>query len=61
MQREYNTQCPVCNNAFTIVGNGNQVNCPYCSALLTIGGSSNHETDYYDEDMEGADGYYGFD
>jgi uncharacterized Zn finger protein (UPF0148 family) len=70
------TNCCVCGLPFRALGDGNFVACPYCGAELSFTLVKNNrysqrkepqydpELDnplYYDEDLEGAPGYYGGD
>jgi len=55
-------ECYRCHGTFTLVGGGSYTTCPYCRNRIHIKGRPVYddlETDYYDEDMEGAPGYYG--
>lgn len=70
------TNCCVCGLPFRAMGEGNFVTCPYCGAELSFTPVWNNrysqsnepqydlELDnplYYDEDLEGAPGFYGGD
>lgn len=70
------TNCCECGLPFRVVGEGQFVTCPYCGAELSLkpiknNGYSMHEEPlydpeldnplYYDEDLEGAPGFYGGD
>lgn len=70
------TNCCVCGLPFRALGGGNFVTCPYCGAELSFTPVRNnrfskqneHQCDsgmddplYYDEDLEGAPGFYGND
>ena len=70
------TTCCECGLPFRVMGEGNYVTCPYCGAELSFTPIQNNhfsnrkesqydpELDnplYYDEDLEGAPGYYGGD
>ena len=70
------TTCCVCGLSFRALGDGNYVTCPHCGAELSFTPPRNNrcqrrnefqhvpELDnplYYDEDLEGAPGFYGED
>lgn len=74
MEKVVVTNCCECGLPFRAIGDGNFVTCPHCGAELSFTPVSNNrfpnrnktqyasEPDnplYYDEDLEGAPGFYG--
>lgn len=70
------TNCCECGLPFRAIGNGQYVTCPYCGAELSFKPVRNNRNSkqtapqydpelddplYYDEDLEGAPGSYGWD
>ena len=76
MEKYVLTNCCECGLPFRAVGEGQFVTCPYCGAELSFKPVKNSEYSmpnespsvsepanplYYDEDLEGAPGFYGGD
>ena len=75
MEKYVVTNCCECGGSFRVIGDGQYFTCPYCGTELSFkpvrngrlanrAYNYNPELDnplYYDEDLEGAPGFYGGD
>ncbi len=76
MEKVVVTNCCECGLPFRAIGEGNFVTCPYCGTELSFTPVRNNQFSkrnesqndpeldnplYYDEDLEGAPGFYGGD